>query len=73
MCVDVPRNSTLPPCHLPPAYNQPQGVYNDTKQKMTAAEEKEFAERLQRSESTIYSNIYNLEYEKWISNECLDN
>ncbi|XP_035709501.1 serine/threonine-protein kinase 3 isoform X3 [Folsomia candida] len=49
---DVPRNSTLPPQHLPPAFNQPHVVYNDTKQ-MTAEEQREFAERLQRQLSQI--------------------
>ncbi|XP_021955711.1 serine/threonine-protein kinase 3 isoform X1 [Folsomia candida] len=48
----VPRNSTLPPQHLPPAFNQPHVVYNDTKQ-MTAEEQREFAERLQRQLSQI--------------------
>lgn len=53
--IDVPRNSTLPPQHLPPAFNQPafnHVVYNDTKQ-MTAEEQREFAERLQRQLSQI--------------------
>ncbi|CAG7785717.1 unnamed protein product, partial [Allacma fusca] len=50
--VDIPRNSTLPPVHLPPALNQPHILYNDTKQ-MTAEEQKEFAQRLQRQLSQI--------------------
>jgi len=52
VCVDIPRNQTLPPVHLPPAFNQPHVVYNDTKQ-MTAEEQREFAERLQRQLSQI--------------------
>lgn len=52
-CIDVPRNQTLPPVHLPPAYNQPQQApFDDTKQ-MTAEEQREFAERLQRQLSQI--------------------
>lgn len=50
--LDIPRNSTLPPVHLPPAFNQPHPMYNDTKQ-MTAEEQREFAERLQRQLSQI--------------------
>lgn len=51
--VDVPRNSTLPPVHLPPPFNHPHvNLYNDTKQ-MTAEEQREFAQRLQRQLSQI--------------------
>ncbi|ODM96219.1 Serine/threonine-protein kinase 3 [Orchesella cincta] len=50
---NIPRNSTLPPVHLPPAFNQAHvDLYNDTKQ-MTAEEQREFAERLQRQLSQI--------------------
>ena len=52
MCVDLRGNSTLPPVHLPPALNQPNVLYNDTKQ-MTAEEQREFAQRLQRQLSQI--------------------
>lgn len=52
--VDVPRNSTLPPVHLPPAFNQPHvSMYNNDTKQMTAEEQKEFAERLQRQLSQI--------------------
>lgn len=51
MCVDLRGNSTLPPVHLPPALNHV--LYNDTTNQMTAEEQREFAQRLQRQLSQI--------------------
>lgn len=56
LCVGLDiRTSTLPPIHLPPAFNQPvnpQNLFDDTKQ-MTLEEQREFAQRLQRQLSQI--------------------